>query len=332
MENHIFQLLHIHECVVVPQFGAFVLRYYPAEFQEGTMLFRPPSRRVCFQPELKENDGLLVHQIAKVNSVSYREAERTIAREVKNWKNLLQSGHSVSLPGIGKIYSIKGSTYEFFPELNSNFMRDSYGLQIIRAAGSAKVSVATEELPVVKELQHVSPWGKRIFRAAAVMIPVLIAINITTTSPKQTMSSVYDAAMSILPAKVESVGQVEIVQDQSEKAEIVEAEIPVAIEIPEPVENELLPLEESIPVKDDNQSLESSTIKYHIIVGAFGDINNARKHQEVIQSKGFSSSVISGNSKLNRVSAGGYTNLQDAEEALQKVKSTLESGAWLLTL
>lgn len=326
MENHLFQLLHSHECIVVPQFGAFVLRYYPAEFQEGTMLFRPPSRRVCFQPELKENDGILAHYIAKNEGVSYREAERSISREVQNWKNLLHSGHSVSLPGIGKIYSIKDNTYEFFPELNSNFMRDSYGLQIIRTSNASKINEVQNDEVVVKELRHVSPWGKRLLRIAAVAVPVFIAIQITSTTPKQTFNSVYDAAMSILPIKMSSQElATEVRTNNLEEAnEFKNTESQSVIGVAEPEESEMIPIVEEAPV------VLSPT--HHIIVGAFGEINNAKRYVETLRQKGVNASIIEGNGKLNRVSAGEYYSLHEAESALKDVKIKIESGAWLLAL
>ena len=55
--KHIVDLLYNNDCVILPGFGAFVLKNKSA-FRKGDEFF-PPSKYVSFNSMLKENDGLL---------------------------------------------------------------------------------------------------------------------------------------------------------------------------------------------------------------------------------------------------------------------------------
>jgi len=319
MESHLFQLLHVHECVVVPDFGAFVLRYYPAEWQQGTMMFRPPSRRVCFQSDLKQNDGILVHYVARKEGVPFREAERMIAAEVKNWNNLLSSGHSVSLPGIGKIYRIKESSLEFFPELNSNFMRDSYGLQIIRTEPVKVVENVLEVAPVeAKVLQVVSTnWSRKILRVAAITLPLFIALQITSTSVDRIdVASKSEASMSSFVVDLDKYRAA----PEKESLQLTESDFTESVdEVVDIVDEDI----------DEVSSLTTNQ-KFEIVVGAFSIRANADRHAENLKQKGVNAYVLSDNERLIRVSVGSYNSQAEAEVALVNIRKNIEHGAWVL--
>lgn len=320
MDKHIHQLLHLHECVVIPDFGAFVLRYYPAELQEGTMMFRPPSRRVCFQPGLTVSDGILTHYIARKLSLSYRDAEAYIQREVREWKRQLASGHSIAINGVGKIYCLPGGNLEFFPELNTNFLRESYGLPIIRVK-TPKASIAPKARPIEKslvsdvEVSVFAPWMRR---AVAVVLPLALALNMVSTSRSIQQS---EAAMM----QVEWKGS-EHVKDAVEDVQTIE---------------DTYDTDDSFIVADDfvtpdelpvieKEDLVDIAPAAHIIVGAFSDINNAYKQVERLQKQGFSSAQLAGKSgQLNRVSAASFTSIEEARQALNEIRKNLDGGAWI---
>ncbi len=71
---HISSLLFEHECVVVPGLGGFVSNYSPARIHPVQHLFQPPSKTILFNPELKNNDGLLAKFIAENEKTSFYDA------------------------------------------------------------------------------------------------------------------------------------------------------------------------------------------------------------------------------------------------------------------
>ena len=133
IDQHLGNLLYYHECVVVPNFGAFLTRYFPAEINSATHMMRPPSKRVAFNARVNENDGLLAKHIAAVDGVSYEKAIESIEISVRSWKKVLRAGKKVNLIGIGRLYMDSTGKLQFNPAHDINYDLHSYGLNIFRA-------------------------------------------------------------------------------------------------------------------------------------------------------------------------------------------------------
>jgi nucleoid DNA-binding protein len=119
---------------VVPGFGAFLTRSFPAEINPATHMFRPPSKRVAFNARIQENDGLLAKYVAKLDGVSYEKAIESITISVRGWKQALRAGRKVNLAGIGKLYMSDTGKLQFNPAHDTNYDVNSYGLNIFRAS------------------------------------------------------------------------------------------------------------------------------------------------------------------------------------------------------
>ncbi|NNG09397.1 MAG: SPOR domain-containing protein, partial [Arenibacter sp.] len=59
-EHYIAELLYRYNCVIVPEFGAFLTQMKSAVINDTTNSFYPPSKIVSFNEQLSSNDGLLV--------------------------------------------------------------------------------------------------------------------------------------------------------------------------------------------------------------------------------------------------------------------------------
>lgn len=153
INEHIINLLFSYDCVIIPGFGGFVARYFPAEIQEGTYMFRPPSKRVSFNARLKENDGLLAHYISQKEGISYHEAVQTIEISVRAWNRILESGNKISLDGIGKIYLDSEGNLQFTPSLEANFLTSAYGLGLFRSPAISAESVIVQSIRQQAQLE-----------------------------------------------------------------------------------------------------------------------------------------------------------------------------------
>lgn len=131
--QHISDLLYYHECVVVPGFGAFLTRYFPAELNTATGMLRPPSKRVAFNSRINENDGLLAKHLSKAGGISYEQAIENLQVTVQTWRRILNSGKKVNLNGIGRLYLDDTRLLQFSPAHDINYNVKSYGLNIFRA-------------------------------------------------------------------------------------------------------------------------------------------------------------------------------------------------------
>lgn len=98
---HIERVLLTHDCVVVPHFGGFVALSSPAVREDTEQLFFPPLRLVRFNPELTEDDGLLVNDVRRLHGGSETEAKRFIQRLVLELRQQLLADGQVDFGCIG---------------------------------------------------------------------------------------------------------------------------------------------------------------------------------------------------------------------------------------
>ena len=130
ISNHIFNLLQEHDCVIVPNFGAFVARNISAKISsDGSKIF-PPNKEITFNKSLVKNDGLVINRISSSENISYEVAEDKLNKwVVKSHKKLKKQGY-FEIANIGSI-SLKKDKYIFIPSQNSIFLKSSYGLNSI---------------------------------------------------------------------------------------------------------------------------------------------------------------------------------------------------------
>ena len=123
----IIELLHKNDCVIVPGFGAFVLKSKAASIKGNE--FVPPAKHVSFNSMLKENDGLLVKYISEIRKISYKKALIVLEDEVISLNKKLSKDLLVEIPSLG-IFELKNeSTLYFNPDLSVNYDNSSFGLK-----------------------------------------------------------------------------------------------------------------------------------------------------------------------------------------------------------
>ena len=130
ISTYIFELLQSHDCVIVPNFGAFVTRNISAKISsDGSRIF-PPNKEVSFNKNVVKNDGLLVNAISSNENISYEGAEQKITNWVTRINKKLEKQRYIEIKNIGSI-SLENSKYIFAPNQNSIFLKSSYGFNSI---------------------------------------------------------------------------------------------------------------------------------------------------------------------------------------------------------
>lgn len=91
-------------------------------------------------------------------------------------------------------------------------------------------------------------------------------------------------------------------------------------------------------VSTDTKEVEENVVvnnnytgSYHVIAGAFKDPNNATKKVNQLTAKGFDAHIVGINKwDLTQVAFASYTSKSEAQTALNKIKVSVESDAWIL--
>lgn len=133
LEKYISTLLFQHDCVIVPEFGAFIAQKVNAVYQADHSTFFPPQKQLAFNPSLTKNDGLLIQEVATVNGISFEKAQEEVEGMVQFWKNHLDKNSTLNLPELGNLSKSDTHQIEFTPSAQ-NFLLESFGLDAVKAS------------------------------------------------------------------------------------------------------------------------------------------------------------------------------------------------------
>ena len=147
IDQHIFELLFQHDCVILSDFGGFVANYVSAKVDENTRCIFPPAKTVIFNKYLTNNDGLLAHKIIANNSISYEQALIDISRFVGEIKAALSISKRFEIDKVGVLFLDPENNICFKPS-STNFLINSFGLPIVKAIPIEREKETIPELPI----------------------------------------------------------------------------------------------------------------------------------------------------------------------------------------
>lgn len=108
LAKHIETLLLENDCVIVPDFGGFIVHNVSARKDETEQTFLPPYRALGFNPQLNLNDGLLIQSYMYAYDVNYPQAQLLVEQAVNELKAQLAQDTYVELQGVGRLsYNIE---------------------------------------------------------------------------------------------------------------------------------------------------------------------------------------------------------------------------------
>jgi nucleoid DNA-binding protein len=100
MEKHIQYLLNTNLRIIIPDFGAFIIR------QKEPLI-------IVFNELLRYNDGLLIDYIARHENIDKDMAKHQVTEYTENLVKTLESGKEVRLEGIGTLHRTGEDKIEF---------------------------------------------------------------------------------------------------------------------------------------------------------------------------------------------------------------------------
>lgn len=124
----ISDLLFVRDTVVVPGLGAFVKKAVSAKVNPVANYFAMPSSVLEFDPNLREDNDLVVKYMSEKNDVPEDEARRLLAMFVSDCFNSLKGGKKVVLNQIGTLSYDWAGDLAFAPDNAVNYNADAFGL------------------------------------------------------------------------------------------------------------------------------------------------------------------------------------------------------------
>ena len=323
INKHISDLLCEHNCVIIPDFGGFVANYESAFIDSRTNHMFAPKKSIVFNRSLKNNDGLLVNEIAVGEGLTFKQAKKELDKYVLNLNESLSLHKKVFIDEVGTLLLTSDDKVLFVQSNSRNHLLDSYGFTNIQYPTIQRTSVQERFEEKIKHIDkaHLPSNKKPWLKVAAVLIPLLM-VSALGISNKDKIHSVY---ANLSPFGSSSSTVVEAVETATTHLSSFDVESPT-----NNIEEAVLSFYEA--KNNMTTVVENEVPKHFIIAGAFSSERNAKKMISKLQKSNFTSSKIVGKSKsgLYRVSYDGFVNSSDAIMALRKIKKTNPS-AWLLS-
>lgn len=126
--EYISDLLFLHDCVIIPDFGGFICNYKSAYIDETTGLICPPAKDILFNRNLTHNDGLLVNWIACKENISYDKATSQLTLFCEDLKIRLNQKQRIAFGDIGIFYTDRRFNIIFEAGKN-NFFAEAFGME-----------------------------------------------------------------------------------------------------------------------------------------------------------------------------------------------------------
>lgn len=310
VEHYISELLFLHDCVILPNFGGFVGNPQSAKLNKTTGVLSPPSKQILFNANLKTNDGLLITHVSNQEEITQEIAKNEVANYATKITAKLDGSKVLRIDKIGLFTLGREGNIIFLQDSTSNYSLDAFGMKATHNKTVERETIVEEKVAAtIKTIRTQSNNPRAFLRAAAVIIP-LVALSYISITQQEKINTVYTQMASLNPFETTAI--IEPVAEVIPEVKI-EVEATPIVEI---IEEEIAPI--IIPQKT-----------YYIIAGAFAEQKNANKMIAKLERWNYNTEIVPGGNLL-RVSYDSFSNKEDALIALHQIKQE-NSAAWLLT-
>lgn len=304
---HIEYLLLRHECVVIPDFGAFIKVHHPSvpNYDSGEIL--PMTVEIRFNALLTHDDGLLAASFARKLKISYAAGREIMRNSITDLRQALSIDGEVAIGRLGVIRLNEDNRLSFHPFYNAMELSARLGYIPIPNPALTASSIKKVIKPLVtNDSQNISnidsspaaentlrrfdinrnyyiPVNKRLIHYAACIIAI-IAIGVSAYVPVNRYMLTDQA--SVIPVKtvVETIAPSLQSQDTPDKPEIITHS----------------------PEQTDEAEM-AEPMRWHLIVATFHTAHDAETFIAANKNKGYELTDISSKT-LHRVSAVSSSN------------------------
>ncbi len=313
ISNYITDLLYRYDCVIIPDFGAFISKRIPAQIDNEKQVIVPPRKQLSFNEQITNNDGLLTNYIASKEEIDFDSANKSLQAFVFDLKKEISERSSFTFPKIGSFSSNPEGSLVFNPNEEVNYLKEAFGLGIVE---TKEVVREEEEAVVVSDVDEVVPtsmvltetkgfdYSKGAKYAASVALFIGIGGYLFWNQYKTAKADQYTETSRLVQERIQ--------------------EASFAIDIKNPLPSITLNV-----AKESPKALEKP---FHVIAGAFREKANATKLISNLTNKGFEATYLGTNKfGLHQVAYQSFSGKVEAVRFLSKIKREENKSAWILT-
>ncbi|MFM2285230.1 MAG: hypothetical protein RLZZ543_727 [Bacteroidota bacterium] len=307
------ELLHLHDCIILPNFGGLIGNYASARVHPVTHVFQAPSKQLGFNRSLRTDDGLLVNHLATSQSLSFSDARRYLLEYADALNACLLAGERIDWSEVGQFSMDVERNIQFRAAGLHNYLPEAIGLYTIQVQPINRFPVPERRPePVFVNRELVSPVKqarkfplRRVLQAVPVLlIAAFIGVNATLPAGK----GISTADLNIFNNSTR-VAVSALAANQPSEMPAVRHFVPI--------------------INEESFSAESAQI--FIVAGCYSTETNANGMVDYLSEKGFSAYLLDRTpAGLYRVVYGDYPSVSAATEEMTAIRKGLNEEAWML--
>jgi nucleoid DNA-binding protein len=315
---YIRELLFGHDCVIIPEFGAFISNYASARTDTASNTFYPPVKKISFNVNLTHNDGLLIGKISAQSGMNYSDTRNLVEDFVKDVRRKLNNRERVVFINIGVFTSNNEGNIQFEPDAGANYLLDSFGLDSFQFNPLEQYDVRKKIVKYPEPLQRSS--ARKVLWRAAVIIPILGMLVAVPFSTDIFRTKTQQTNLNPL-ASIEFENNRQTIDKEKSSDSLLLSNKTIALEekasIPQPV------------LSDEPKSQPKETQgKFYLIAGSFKSQVNASVLTKKLENEGYKPEILTGPNGFLRVSVKKCSTLSEAESALGTIEKNYP-GTWI---
>jgi hypothetical protein len=307
-------LLYDHECVIIPNFGGFVVNAQGFQLNEKDGKIHPKKKCVAFNEKLKTDDRFLSTEWAKNRSISQKEASLEIASISKELKSQLISQGELTIGALGSFTLIQENRISFSPNPDFNADLDVFGLFPVGLGHTSVLKEKKLELiaaPIAEDLPEITSdeikpvqLTKSIYVYAfmAFILGGLGAFFLTAPATNQSQSSLN-------PIKIEKKA-IPVITTVTVIDTLKTLPAPVVVETKEDVKSEVI----------------------YLVAASFQSLAQAEKGLKEFKSRGFDQAEIilkNETTKFYRISLGSESSMDAGYAKAAEINESKKIDIWV---
>jgi len=204
--THIRRLLLVHDCVIVPKFGGFVLQVAAAKYDASGNSFTPRRKEISFNVTLQHSDGLLAESYMQMYKVNYQQAQLMIDEDIETLRQSLQQYKKEPLENLGSFTIGDEGQMIFNADASDLLSIESYGLPTFQFATLSSLHAERKAESIhqsrkKKDTLYI-PVNRRFLRMTVASAAAVALFFLISTPVKDVNQNAYTA--SFVPTEVVS--------------------------------------------------------------------------------------------------------------------------------
>lgn len=311
-------LLYEHECVIIPQFGGFVVNGQDFQFNAKEGKIYPKRKCVAFNEKLKTDDRFLTTEWAKKQSISQKEASIEITAISKELKSQISTQGYLTIGELGAFTLNSENRLSFSPNPDFNADLSVFGLFPVglgQALPKQKKPVL-EVVSVAEDLPSYTPEPSPVKVSRSAYVYALIAFIIGGLGAFfLTEPASHQSQSSLNPIKIEK-----------------KVTAPVAVATPALKAPIQLDTVQKKVVEAPAQVAPANQDVIYLVAASFQSLTQAEKGLKEFKSRGFDQAEIilkNEQTKFYRISLGTEHSMDAGYAKASELKASKKVDIWV---